>query len=142
MSAGRVVGQGLVARKGMEMMANKSRSSVNSVTGIVAQRKLIFEPGKHVEGKAGVVKLAVQAMEEQNKVLKDKKEPRIEIAKPGKIVPRKVVVASRKNGKRVTTVCSRIDDFMEKTKSKPFGEGAVKGDKGENKTARKRARGE
>ena len=81
-------------------------------------------------------------MEEQNKVLKDEKEPRIEIAKPGKIVPRKVVGASRKNGKRVTTVCSRIDDFMEKTKSKPFGEGAVKGDKGENKTARKRARGE
>ena len=56
---------------------------------------------------------------------------------------REVVVASRKNGKKVTSVCSRIDDFMEKTESKPFGEGAVKGDKGENMTvARKRARGE
>ena len=99
-----------------------------------------------MEGKAGVVKLAVQAMEEQNKVLKDKKEPMIEIAKPGKIVARKVVVASRKNGKRVTTVCSRIDDFMDKTEFKPFGEGTVKGDKeakGEDQTiARKRARGE
>ena len=124
------------------MMANKSMSSVNSVTGIVAERKLIFEPGKPLEGKAGVFKLAVQAMEEQNKVLKDKKEPVIEIAKPGKIVARKVVVASRKNGKRVTTVCSRIDNFMEKKKSKPFEEGAVKGDKGENDTARKHAMGE
>ena len=125
------------------MMANKSMSSVNSVTGIVAERKLIFEPGKPLEGKAAVFKLAVQAMEEQNKVLKDKKEPMIEIAKPGKIVPRKVVVASRKNWKRVTSVCSRIDEFMEKTGSKPLGEGSVKGDKGENKTvARKHARGE
>ena len=60
------------------MMANKSRSSVNSVTGIVAKRKLIFEPGKPLEGKAGVFKLAVQSMEEQKKVLMDKKEPSIE----------------------------------------------------------------
>lgn len=52
-------------------------------------------------------------------------------------------MASRKNGKKVISVCSRIDDFMEKTETKPFGEGHVKGDKGENKTvASKRARGE
>ena len=48
LSAGRV-GQGLVARKGMEVMANKRRSAVN----IVAERGLVFEPGKSSEGKVG-----------------------------------------------------------------------------------------
>ena len=139
MSAGRVVGQGLVVRKGM---ANKSRSAaVNSVAGIVAERRLLFEPRKPLE--VGAVKKAVQSLEEQNKLLK--REPRSEVAKQGKTV-RRVVVAFRKNGKRVTTVCSRIDDFMDKTELKPFGEGSVKGDKeakGEDQTiARKRARGE
>ena len=62
----------------MEVMANKRRSAVNIVTGIVAERGLVFEPGKPSEGKVGVFKLAVQCMEEQKKVLMDKKEPSIE----------------------------------------------------------------
>ena len=52
------------------------------------------------------------------------------------------------NGRKVSMICSRIDDFMKKEVSSPFGEGTVKmdnnlRDKGESRTvASKRGRGE
>ena len=134
------------------VVPNKSISAISTRLGemgsMVAARQLVFEPeSKLPEESMGVVKMAVQSMEEGARVMGNAVESRDRVAKP---VARKVVVAFRKNGRRVSTVCSRIDDFMKKKKvSSPLGEGTVNininnmTDKGESRpVASKCGRGE
>ena len=98
----------------------------------------------------GSVERAEQPMEVGVSMMVDKWESSGRGAKPTKVVARKVVVAFRRNGKKVSTVCSRIEDFMENKVSSPFEGGIVKGDsninmRGKRETstiASKRQRGE
>ena len=93
---------------------------------MVAARRLMFEPeNKLPEESVGVVKMAVQSIEEGSRMMGNEVESKDRVAKSVKVVARKVVVAFRRNGKKVSTVCSRIDDFMNNKVSSPFGEGSV-----------------
>ena len=136
------------------MVSTKSRLAINTMMGevgsMVAARRRSFEPDKLPEESLGLVERAVQSMEVGVSVMGDKVESSGSVAKPKKIVARKVVVAFRRNGKKVATVCSRIEDFMENKVSSPFEGGSVKrdsninkGGKGEKRTiASKRGIGE
>ena len=152
LSVGKVVGQLRMASQEMKgVVANKGISAISTRVGgsgsMVAARRLVFEPEKKLpEESMGLVKKAVQSMEEGARVMENDVESRGKVAKP---VARKVVVAFRKNGRKVSTICSRIDESMKKKEvSSPFGEGTVKmdnnlRDKGESRTvASKRGRGE
>ena len=153
LSVGKVVGQSRMVRQ-EGMVSTKTRLAISTMVGdvgsMVAARRRIFEPNKLQEESVGSVERAEQPMEVGVSMMGDKWESSGRGAKPTKVVARKVVVAFRRNGKKVSTVCSRIEDFMENKVPSPFEGGIVKGDsninmrgKGETSTiASKRRRGE
>ena len=147
--AGMEVKEGVVATK--SLLAN-SDSMVGVVMGsMVAERMRRFEPMKQPDETVTIVEMAEQSigLGDSMIMMGEGLESSDRGAKPEKVVARKVVVAFRRNGKKVSTVCRRIEDFMENKVSSPFEGGGVRnsninmGGKGENRTsANKRGRGE
>ena len=157
LSVGKVVGQrtmarlevkeGLVATK--SMLANSDRMGGVAVGSMVAERMRRFEPMKQPDETVTMVEMAEQSIGLGVSMMGEGLESSDRGAKPEKVVARKVVVAFRRNGKKVSTVCRRIEDFMENRVSSPFEGGGVRysnihmGGKGKNRTiANKRGRGE
>ena len=145
--AGMEVKEGVVATKSMR--ANSDRMGGVAVGSMVAERMRRFEPMKQPDETVTMVEMAEQSIGLGVSMMGEGLESSDRGAKPEKVVARKVVVAFRRNGKKVSTVCRRIEDFMENRVSSPFEGGGVRysninmGGKGENRTiANKRGRGE